>query len=242
LGRRATGGELFGGPIRRSADLVGVTFPLLTKADGGKFGKTESGTIWLDAARTSVYDFFQFWRNTADQDTRRFLATFTFIEPDDIERLCAAGSGEQMNLAKEVLAVAATALAHGEHQAMEAARSSRELFGGYGEPLKQELERLGLLLGEAADLFAKASSTGTSSLVISRQELDEPGTLVIDALLSLGLVSSKGEARRLVKQGGVYVDGARLEDPRALLVAPTDGAEITLRVGKKKYGIVEIGD
>jgi tyrosyl-tRNA synthetase len=156
--------------------VFGLTTPLITTADGGKMGKTEKGAIWLNADQLSPYDYWQFWRNAQDADVGKFLRRFTDLPLDEIERLEALG-GSEINEAKKVLADAATAMAHGEGAAREAAETARLTFeeGASGEALPT----------------LKVES------VIS----------LVDALVGLGLCASKKEARRLIEQGGARVDG-----------------------------------
>ena len=168
--------------------VYGLTTPLITTADGGKMGKTERGAIWLNADQLSPYDYWQFWRNAQDGDVGRFLRLFTDLPLDEIARLEAL-DGAEINEAKKVLADAATAMAHGEDAAGEAAESARRTFEeGAG--------------GEALPILDVA---GEISLV--------------DALLGLGLCGSKNEARRLIAQGGAKVDGERAGEDRLLTVS-----------------------
>ena len=187
-----------------------VTFPLLTTARGEKMGKTAAGAIWLDAARTSPYDFYQYWINTDDRDVRKFLALFTFLPMDEVERLGAA-EGAELNAAKQVLAYEATKLCHGEAAAEEARSAAKAAFGGGG------------------DLSAMPSTP----FALARLEA---GIAVLDLFVETGLTPSKGEARRLVQQGGAYVNDIVVGDAQARVTAAdvTDGA-VLLRAGKKKY-------
>ncbi|GAB4266922.1 MAG: tyrosine--tRNA ligase [Deferrisomatales bacterium] len=213
------GGNDQWGNIVAGVDLVrrvegqtvhGVTFPLITTSSGAKMGKTAQGAVWLDPARTSPYEFYQYWINTEDPDVERFLGLFTFLPMDEVRRLGAL-QGADIRSAKEVLAFEATRLLHGEEEADKARRASRALFQGAGdlsqvpsyEVRREELER-GI---EAYVLFAEA-----------------------------GLTRSRGEARRLIQQGGGYLNGEKVEtfDRRVSLADLRDGA-VLLRAGKKKY-------
>ncbi|HEX8240337.1 MAG TPA: tyrosine--tRNA ligase [Allosphingosinicella sp.] len=167
--------------------VYGLTTPLITTADGGKMGKTEKGAVWLNADSLSPYDYWQFWRNAQDADVGKFLRRFTDLPLDEIERLEALG-GAEINEAKKVLADAATAMAHGEGAAREAAETARKTFqeGASGEALPT--------FSVGADVIGLA-----------------------DALVSLGLCGSKNEARRLIAQGGARVDGDRIDDPLAVV-------------------------
>jgi len=193
------------------AALAGVTFPLVTRADGAKFGKSEKGNIWLAAERTPPFDFYQFWRNTADADVRRFLGFFTFIPMAEVDRLTAQG-GETLNYAKEVLATEVTALVHGRDAAEQAVDSARKAFG-----VRHDLS------GDAihhADLAASELETGINLVA-----------LVVRA----GLASSNSDARRLVEGGGIQLNDARVDDPKAKVgtAAVRDG-HVLLRAGKKR--------
>jgi tyrosyl-tRNA synthetase len=194
-----------------------ITFPLLTTARGEKMGKTANGAVWLDAGRTRPYDFYQYWINTDDRDVRRFLALFTFLPMDEVERLGAA-EGAALNAAKEVLAYEATRLCHGDAAADEARAAAKAAFGGGGD------------------------LTAIPSTPVAAARLGG-GIALLDLLVEAGLVASKGEARRLVQQGGAYVNDAAAGDPQARLGTSDvrDGA-ILLRAGKKKVHRIVITD
>lgn len=200
LGRRLCG-----------AQLSGLTMPLVTKADGSKFGKSEAGNIWLCAQRTPVYEFYQFWRNVADADVERFLRFFTFMPVADIQALCAEG-GQALNQAKEVLAVEVTALLHGAEAAERARLDARRAFG------------------EAQDV--RGDSIPHSALLVDEVE---GGLGLLTLLVRAGLAASTSEARRLVQGGGVRIHDQRIDDVQHQVgPAAIDGGYILLRVGKKK--------
>lgn len=192
------------------ADLAGLTFPLVTKSDGGKFGKSEEGNVWLDAARTSPYDFYQFWRNTPDADVKRYLGYFTFLPQDEVDRLGAL-EGQAANEAKQVLAYEVTKLVHGDAEADAARDSAQRAFGGDD------------VTGDAipsAALPAAELAGGVGLL-----------TLIVRA----GLASSNGEARRHIQGGAVRIHDRKIADV-AYTATPDDVADgyVLLRVGKKK--------
>lgn len=197
--------------IRRKhgAQAFCITFPLLTTARGEKMGKTAGGAVWLDAARTSPYDFYQYWINTDDRDVRRFLALFTFLPMSEVERLGSA-EGAALNASKEILAWEATRLCHGEVAANDARSASRAAFGGGGDV------------------------NAIPSTALAQGRLAQ-GVALVDLLVEVGLATSKGEGRRLIQQGGAYVNDAPVTDVQARLDAASlkDGA-ILLRAGKKK--------
>ncbi len=193
------------------AELVGLTFPLVTKADGGKFGKSEAGNVWLSAARTPVYEFYQFWRNVADADVRRFLGFFTVLPMSEVEALT-VGGGAALNHAKEILAWEVTRLVHGQEEADRARDSAKRAFGA------------------AHDTGGEAVPHGDLPMV----EL-EAGIAVIDLLVRAKLAPSKGEARRLIEGGGVHLGDAKITDVQHRVgAADAAGGRLLLRAGKKR--------
>ncbi len=188
-----------------------LTFPLLTTASGGKMGKTEKGAVWLDSGRTSPYEYYQYWINTDDRDVGRFLSLFTFLPMDEVRRLSVL-EGAEIRQAKEVLAYETTALLHGEGEADRAREASRALFGGDGE-----------------------SAGSAPEEPFDRARLEE-GVPAFVLFADTGLTGSRGEARRLVKQGGAYVNGRRLEKFDEIISAgDMEDGIILLRAGKKRY-------
>jgi tyrosyl-tRNA synthetase len=178
--------------------LYGLTTPLITTADGGKMGKTEKGAVWLNADLLSPYDYWQFWRNTQDEDVGRFLRLFTDVPLDEIARLEAL-EGQEINQAKTVLADAATAMAHGEEAATGAADTARKTFeeGAYGDALP--------------------------SFVLTEREMS-----VVRLIMELGLADSKNEARRLVTQGAVRINDVRIETDTAMFTLTGNSARISV--------------
>jgi tyrosyl-tRNA synthetase len=207
--------------IRRtdSGDCHALTFPLMTTASGAKFGKTESGSVWLDPARTSPYKFYQFWINIDDRDALKYLRFFTMLSrqaTEDIERDMAERPQDraaQVAIAREV-----TSRVHGAEAARIAEDVSRLLFAK-GDPASLSEEALTALTGEVP--------------FIEMQEL----TNVIDGLVALGLAASKGAARRLVDQGGVSVNGRRVADS---IGEPLRGSYYLLRKGARDYGLIRV--
>lgn len=195
--------------------LYALTTPLLTTASGAKMGKTASGAVWLNADMFSVYDYWQFWRNTEDADVARFLKLFTTLPLSEIAKLEALG-GAEINEAKKTLATEATALIHGRAAAEEAAETARKTF--------EE--------GVAADTLP--------SVAISRDEL-KTGLGVLTAFVKAGLVPSTGEARRLIQGGGLRINDDAVSDAKATLDenALKDGA-IKLSMGKKKHVLLKV--
>ena len=188
-----------------------VTFPLLTTADGAKMGKTAGGAVWLDAERTSPYEFYQYWINVDDRDVSRFLAYFTFLPMDEIRRLGSL-EDEAIREAKEVLAYEATQLAHGKAEADKAQAASRAAFGGGN-------------LDEAE----------MPTSVIAAERLND-GIPIMTLFHEIGLANSRSEARRLVQQGGAYINEKQYRSID--MVVDTDLLEdnaLLLRAGKKRY-------
>jgi tyrosyl-tRNA synthetase len=210
-----------------SRAVYGLTLPLITKADGTKFGKTEAGTIWLDAARTSVYKFYQYWICTDDRDVLRYLKYFTFLTPEEIAGLEAEhNQNPGARAAHKALAKAVTGLVHGPSAATEAIRASEILFGG--------------------DLAGVSESTFTELLGevptqdLNKAQLEGAGQPLVDLLVLSGLCPSKGQARKDVQGGGVYVNNCRAAD---LLRAVTTndllfGRHLLLRKGKRNYVVL----
>jgi tyrosyl-tRNA synthetase len=194
--------------LSRRADgteVYGVTTPLITTADGGKMGKTMSGAVWLNPEQLSHFDYWQFWRNTDDRDVGRFLRLFTDLPLDEIARLEAL-EGAEINEAKKVLANEATAMCRGAAAAAEAAETARRTFEEGG------------------------AGGSLPSFVV------EGGSIaVVDALVALGLVASKGEARRKVAEGAIRVDDVGVGDPQQLIQV---SGQVKLSFGKKKHGLL----
>jgi tyrosyl-tRNA synthetase len=193
-------------------DAFGWTYPLLTTSSGKKMGKTEKGALWLDPKRTSAYDYFQYWVNTEDTDVEKFLALFTFLPMDEVRQLGQL-QGADIRQAKQRLAFETTALIHGKEAALQAQEAAQSLFSGAG----------------------KSDKSNVPSTTIAANEFSE-GIDIFEIFLQTGLCKSKGEARRLQSQGGVYVNDERIDNPDYKL-GETDlqDGEILLRAGKKRY-------
>jgi tyrosyl-tRNA synthetase len=209
--------------IRRSegGDAHALTFPLVTNSSGTKFGKTESGSVWLDPERTSPYQFYQFWINIDDRDTARYLRFFTLLSRQEIEALDKAMSERpQERAAQHALAMDVTTRVHGSEAAKIAEEVSGLLFGK-GDPASLSDDALDALSNEVP--FA---------------ELPEL-TSAVDALVALGLAASKGAARRLVEQGGASINGHRVSvsDP---VGEPLNGGYYLIKKGSRDYGLVRV--
>jgi tyrosyl-tRNA synthetase len=185
--------------------------PLLTTASGAKMGKTEAGAVWLDSDLTSPYQFYQFWINSEDPDVERWLALFTFLPMEEVRELGRL-RGAEIRKAKEVLAFEATKITHGEEAAREARAASQALFGG-----------------------GEGTLEGVPTTQITAADLAE-GIAASQLFAMVGLATSRGDARRLIQQGGAYVNGDRVEEVDQV-ITPHDLVQgsIFLRAGKKKY-------
>jgi tyrosyl-tRNA synthetase len=211
--------------IRRTVaqEAHGITFPLVATAAGTKFGKTESGAVWLDAKLTSPYKFYQFWINADDRDVGRYLRFFTLLPREEVEALDAASKERpEKREAQRALARDVTARVHGAEAVRAAEEVSGLLFGG-GDPSSLSIAALEALREEIP--FFSGSS------------LSEPQA-VIDAVTSeTGLFKSRGDAKRMVQQGGVYLNGVRVDSGLASLT-PLHGKYVLVRKGGKSYALV----
>ncbi len=218
--RLQLGGDDQWGNILAGVDLVrriegervhALTFPLLTTASGAKMGKTAGGAVWLDAERTSPYEFYQYWINVDDRDVLRFLACFTFLPMDEVRRLGNL-EHEAIREAKEVLAYEVTQLAHGKAEADKAQAASRAAFGG-GSLDKAEMP--------------------TSEIAIERLNSGIP---IMTLFHEVGLANSRSEARRLIQQGGAYINEKQYQTiDRVVGSDLLEDNALLLRAGKKRY-------
>ncbi|MBS1256781.1 MAG: Tyrosine--tRNA ligase [Deltaproteobacteria bacterium] len=196
-------------------DAFGWTYPLLTTSSGKKMGKTEKGAVWLDPKRTSPYEYYQYWINTEDDDVERFLALFTFLPMAEVRELGKL-RGADIRQAKQRLAFETTAIVHGSEKASQAQQAAESLFS------------------ESASAGDAGKSNVPSTTIDSSRF--SAGLGIFDIFMETGLCKSKGEARRLQSQGGVYVNNQRIDDPDFCL-EETDlqDQQILLRAGKKRY-------
>jgi tyrosyl-tRNA synthetase len=233
-----TGGSDQWGNITAGVELIrrvhkvpvfGMVYPLITKADGTKFGKTESGSVWLSPERTSPYRFYQFWLNTEDQDVISYLKIFTFLDEETIEELESAVENQpdqreaQYRLAEEL-----TGMMHGETALAQAKQASQELFGAAIE---------GLSADAIEDIFAEVPSSE-----VPADQLGGQGMSVVDLFSQSGLTTSKGEARRLINSGGAYVNNRRIRDINETvgIIDSVEGRYLVLRKGRKSYLLVRV--
>jgi tyrosyl-tRNA synthetase len=209
------------------AEVFGMTFPLLTDSSGAKFGKTAAGAVWLDASKTSIFDYYQFWRNCDDADVGRLLNFFTNLPVGEIASL-AALEPPKINRAKEILAYEATKLAHGKEEAVKVYLAAASKFG-FADPNAE--------IATSSDIAEIAASSAADD-DLPTHRLDPAkfaeGVWIVQLVNDAGLASSNGEARRLIKGGGVYLNDRRVSDMNYQVSAAdfTDGSAM-LRAGKK---------
>ncbi|MEK7070164.1 MAG: tyrosine--tRNA ligase [Patescibacteria group bacterium] len=195
----------------RNKKVYGLTFPLLTTANGNKMGKTESGAIWLDSEKTSPYEFYQYWINTDDRDVARFLNYFTFLSQEEILSF-KKDSSVEIRKAKEILAFEATKLTHGEEEAVKAKNATSAVFANTGDC---------------------ADSVPTTEIDAQRIKKGVP---IVDLLCEIAFSKTKSEARRLIDQGGICLNGERVVSAD-LIVGENfvKNSIILIRRGKKQY-------
>ncbi len=211
---------------RREVQAFGLTSPLITKADGTKFGKTETGTVWLDPNRTSPYQFFQYWLRTSDAEVGRYLRALTFLDRAAIEALDdATAQHPERRAAQRALARALTMMVHGEAEAVRAERAAQVLF-------TEEVATL-----DDATLAAVVADAPSSP--IRAAEL-EGALLLSDALVRTGLASSRSDARRQLEGGGVYINNRRQNQDRPIGGGDVIGALVILRRGKTQQHVLRV--
>jgi len=207
--------------------VYGLTLPLITNADGTKFGKTEAGAVWLEAKKTSVYRFYQFWIRTDDRDVIRYLKYFTFLSREEIEALEQRHAKEpEARAAHKVLAKAVTDLVHGSGATAEAVRASEILFGGGLDGISETT--FNEIVGEVP------------TKEIEKAKLDGAGSPLVELLVHSALSPSKGQARKDIEGGGVYVNNVR-ESKSNRTISTNDllfGRHLLLRKGKRNYVVV----
>jgi tyrosyl-tRNA synthetase len=233
-----TGGSDQWGNITAGVELIrrmrgktagALVYPLITKADGTKFGKTESGAVWLSPEQTSPYRFYQFWLNTDDRDVITYLKFFTWLGEGDIRELeIAVAQKPERREAQRRLAREMTRMVHDETALQRAEQAAQVLFGG---------EVAGLSAAEVADIFADVPSGR-----VSGGKLGGEGLPVVDLLMESRVASSKGEARRAIEAGGIYLNNRRVADA-ALRISWADVIDnqfLVLRRGRRNYWLIRI--
>ena len=197
-------------------EVYGMTFSLLTNSEGKKMGKTQKGALWLDADKTSPYEFYQYWRNVGDADVEKCLRMLTFLPMDEVKRLSSL-QDKEINKAKEVLAFEVTKLVHGEEEATKAQEAARAAFGG------------------------KADLSTMPTVQFAADKLAGEGMGVVNFIKELGLVPSNREGLMTIEQGGLKIDGEKVTDKKTMITADTftDG-KVLVEKGKKKKIVVEL--
>lgn len=213
-----------------SGNAFGLTMPVITDSSGKKFGKSEGNAVWLTADRLKPFDFYQFWLRVEDTDVMRYMKLFTFMPIAEVEQIAVQhATAPEKRFAQKRLAEEMTKLVHGEEATRQATSASTTLYGGGVETL------------DASTIDALIAQ-GVATTEVSAAQL-ESGLGLLDAAVSTGLAKSKGEARRLVAQGGLYVNNVAVSDVNATLKKSDLVAEraIVLRSGKRNYRLVRIG-
>ncbi len=192
-------------------DAHAMTITLLTDSQGKKMGKTAGNAVWLDANKTSPYDFYQYWRNVADGDVLKCIRMLTFLPLEQIDEMD-KWEGSQLNKAKEILAYELTALVHGKDEAEKAQSAAKAIFAGAG------------------------NSENMPSTTLSEEDFSADGLNIIDALTKANLCPSRGEARRLIQQGGVSVDDVKISEPNYLIpLSDFEKGYVIIKKGKKVF-------
>ena len=192
-------------------DAHAMTITLLTDSQGNKMGKTAGNAVWLDANKTSPYDFYQYWRNVADSDVLKCIRMLTFLPLEEIDKMD-SWEGSELNKAKEILAYELTALVHGKEEAEKAQSAAKSVFGAGG------------------------NSENMPSTTLSSEDFTDEGINIIDALIKAELVTSRGEARRLIEQGGVSVDSEKVTAVSHVIpVSDFEKGYVIIKKGKKVF-------
>jgi tyrosyl-tRNA synthetase len=216
----------------RQKTVFGMTFKLITKSDGSKMGKTAGGAVWLDPEKTSPYAYYQFWVNTDDQDVARFLSLFTFLPMPEIKKIQSL-SGAGLNQIKEILAFEATCLAHGREEALKAKAAAAAAFGS---------RRIPDNILPSSTIPRQGAADGSATLPTTRVPMAElaEGIPAYQLFHRTGLAKTAGEARRLIGQGGAYINGDSVTGFDFPVCADhLINHEIILRAGKKRYHRIE---
>ena len=211
-GNMVAGVDLIRRKMGNEREVYALTFPLITRSDGKKMGKTEKGALFLDPELTLVYDFFQYWRNVVDQDVRKFMLLFTFLPVAEIDEICAG----DINKAKERLAWEVTAEIHGKEEADKALAGAKAAFGG----------------GDNIDMMPTTE--------IPTERLDG-GIGILDLMVECGMAATKSEVRRLIVQGGCKINGEKITDDKMVVnTSNVTDKGIILQMGKKKIHRIKV--
>ncbi|MCQ2487071.1 MAG: tyrosine--tRNA ligase [Clostridia bacterium] len=196
-------------------DAYAMTITLLLNSEGKKMGKTASGAVWLDPAKTSPYEFYQYWRNVGDDDVLKCIRMLTFLPLEEVDAMD-SWEGAQLNQAKEILAYELTKLVHGEEEANKAQETARAIFSG------------------------AAQAENMPETTLDAADLTDGGIGILNLLVKSGLCGSNGDARRLVQQGGISVDGEKVTDPKAVITEAQLKESIVIKKGKKVYHRIKL--
>ena len=213
---------LFGADLARRLlgkdNYYGMTFSLLTNSEGKKMGKTQKGALWLDADKTSPFEFYQYWRNVDDADVNKCLRMLTFLPMEEVERLSAL-EGAEINKAKEILAFEVTKLVHGEEAATKAQEGAKAAFSG----------------GAALD--------NIPTVKMDKANFEGEGMGVVNLIREIGVVPTNSEGFRTIKQGGLEIAGSKVTDPKMMITADMfdEAGKLLVKKGKKTYRMVELG-
>ena len=213
--------------------VCGITFPLITTSLGHKMGKTEKGTVWLDSKLTIPYDYFQYWINADDPDVEKFIALFTFLPMEEIKEISRL-EGSELNMAKNVLAFETTKITHGEEAAISAWKASTSAFN---------LKPVDSALFRSSSIPRSEVLQDISAITTFEKSREEVVTISIPVLFEeTHLCASRGETRRLIAQGGIYINDRRIQsiDEKIKIDDIDQNSEIRLRKGKKKYAIIRV--
>ena len=218
--------------VRRET-AFGITFPLITTSSGAKMGKTAQGAVWLDPERFSPYEYYQFWVNTDDQSVQKFLALFTFLPMSEIKTISEL-SGAELNGAKSILAFEATQLAHGQTEAQQAFQSAASMFGA--KTIASDLLPSSTIPRGLSEI--KAEQIPTTDIDEAHIKVGIP---VFKLFVMTGLANSGSHARRLIQQGGAYLNDQRVPTYDALItLKDCENGSILLRAGKKRYHRIKV--
>ena len=192
-------------------DAYAMTITLLLNSEGKKMGKTQKGAVWLDPEKTSPYEFYQYWRNVADSDVLKCIRMLTFLPLEEIEKMD-SWEGSQLNTAKEILAFELTKLVHGDEEAAKAQEAARALFSNGG------------------------NTDNMPTTTLTSDDFTDGAVSVVDVMLKAGIIKSKGEGRRLIDQGGVYVDDVKVPDFTAVIKTEDfEKGHVIVKKGKKVF-------
>ncbi len=231
-GNITTGAELIRRKLGSEEKAYGLVIPLITKSDGRKFGKTESGAVWLDPEKTSPYEFYQFWINTSDDDAEKYIKIFTFLSKEEIEKLIEEHrEAPHRRILQKTLAEEMTKIVHGEENLEKAIAASQILFGKGTKDLLASLDEKTFL-----SVFK-----GVPTFEVEKAKIEQ-GINIVDLLSEAGVFKSKGEVRRLMKDNGLSINQEKRNNPEDTITASDllNDKYILVRKGKKNYSLITV--